>query len=83
MSQVTAGENKGKTLQHDHTVRALVSLPWPQDGEPKVEIPVPEGVKLANASVVVFLQDPATLRIFSARGADVEAPKTGQAPPGE
>jgi len=47
------------------------------------EIPVPEGVKLANASVVVFLQDPATLRIFSARGADVEAPKTGRAAPGE
>jgi hypothetical protein len=83
VSQVTAGENKGKTLQHDHTVRALVSQPWPQDGKPKVEIPVPEGVKLANASVVVFLQDPATLRIFLARGADVEAPKPGQAAPGE
>jgi len=73
VSEVTAGENKGKTLKHDHTVRALVSQPWPQDGKPTVEIELPEGVKPANASVVVFLQDPATLRIFSARGADVEA----------
>lgn len=57
-SGVRAGENRGVTLLHDHTVRALagpMSLAHAQ-----AALPLPPDLDLARAAVVAFVQDPAS-----------------------
>lgn len=55
---VRAGENDGVVLRHDHTVRALAG-PLPLD-HAQADIKLPADVRVANASVIAFVQDPAT-----------------------
>jgi len=57
-SDVRRGENRGAILRHDRVARA-----WVEGPGPSLEIPVPSGVDPAKARLVVFAQDPKTLRI--------------------
>ena len=52
---VDGGENRGKTLRHDHVVRAFAG-PLPM-GTANVELDLPKTLDLANAKVVAFVQD--------------------------
>jgi len=52
---VDGGENRGKTLRHDHVVRAFAG-PLPM-GTSEVELELPKTLDLANANVVAFVQD--------------------------
>lgn len=52
---VDGGENRGKTLRHDHVVRAFAG-PLPM-GTAAVELEVPKALDVANAKVVAFVQD--------------------------
>ncbi|MEM8834601.1 MAG: DUF1223 domain-containing protein [Planctomycetota bacterium] len=66
-TDVTRGENAGKTLHHDGVVRAHAT------GEPgtltgDIEIAIPSDVEIDNASVVVFVQDRKTMRVLAAEG---------------
>jgi hypothetical protein len=60
-SQVSAGENSGKTLHHEYVVRQLVgplSLADAHSGSHhSVEIKIPETVKRENAGVAAFVQN--------------------------
>lgn len=71
-SQVNAGENRGRKLQHDHVVRQLAGplrLPAGQSGsEHKLSIAIPEAVSRTNASLAVFVQnqeDGSVLQVLS------------------
>jgi hypothetical protein len=59
---VKAGENAGKTLRHSAIVREFRSVVRPA-ATGTVNLPIPAGVTRADLSVVVFVQDPATLKI--------------------
>lgn len=58
---VKAGENRGRTLHHDHVVRRLYG-PYPvglktADTEETLRIPLPDEVEAANAGIVTFVQN--------------------------
>jgi hypothetical protein len=52
---VDGGENRGKTLHHDHVVRAFAG-PLPL-GTHDVDLEPPKSLDVANAKVVAFMQD--------------------------
>ena len=52
---VDGGENRGKTLQHDHVVRAFAG-PLPMGGA-DAGLDLPESLDPAHARVVAFVQD--------------------------
>ena len=52
---ISGGENRGATLAHDHVVRAFsTALPL---GHAEIDLALPEGLDLAQSSVVAFVQD--------------------------
>ena len=72
VSQVQAGENTGKTLQHEYVVRQLVGpLPLTDvtpESRHSVEIALPGSVKPGNAGIVAFVQnrvDGSVLQVLS------------------
>lgn len=79
-SEVTAGENAGKTLTHQGVVRTVVPFrvpapPQAAEGETATEtpsisgtvtIPIPEGVQRAKANVVILAQAPESMLIKGA-----------------
>jgi len=60
-SAVTAGENRGRTLRHDHVVRTLIGplgLPVDSvDSRRSLTLQVPPGVDRENAGIAVFVQN--------------------------
>jgi len=60
-SRVSAGENRGRTLHHDHVVRQLIGplqLPAGQaHSHHAVSVGIPAAVRLANSSLVMFVQN--------------------------
>mgnify|MGYP003127637498 CR=1 FL=1 len=57
------GENKGRTLEHDHVVRGFDSVAMEGDGA-TVEIDVPGDVDREHASIIVYVQDTRTRKIL-------------------
>lgn len=70
--RVGAGENKGRTLHHEDVVRTLVTSAA-SSGAGRLELAVPRGLDLGRASIVVFVQRPATLEITGAARTDLSA----------
>jgi hypothetical protein len=62
---VPRGENAGRTLRHEHVVRAFQSLPV-QGQEGAAELAVPADARKENLKMIVYLQDPKTLAIVAA-----------------
>jgi hypothetical protein len=77
-SRVSAGENSGKTLEHNHIVREFVgplSLSSNQaESRHKLSIDVPAGVNLLNAGIAVFLQNTSDGSVLQALAAPLRAP---------
>jgi hypothetical protein len=72
-SRVSAGENRGKTLEHDHIVRELAGpflLPSGQaESRHDILINVPFGVNMSNAGIAAFVQNTADGRVLQALAA--------------
>lgn len=66
--KVTAGENRGKVLQHENVVRAFA-----RGGERfgTVRIDLPEDLDPNRSSVIALVQDPETMRIHAAARRDL------------
>ena len=64
-TQVRRGENGGRTLRHDNVVRSISTLenPGPQG---IAQMAVPSSIKRKEASLVAFLQDTETMKIYGA-----------------
>jgi hypothetical protein len=61
-SEISAGENKGRTLHHDRVVRALLG-PWRMDARPladEVGVPLPDGADVAQMGLVLFAESAST-----------------------
>ena len=70
-TDVTAGENAGRTLHHDNVVREFRTLPITADGG-QVKISLDKILDSAQASVIVYVQNPMTFLIEAAQEADLE-----------
>jgi hypothetical protein len=81
VSRVTRGENKGKTLKHGNVVRTFATVPLPASAAGTIPIAIPTVVKRQNASVIVFVQDPKTMRIFGATEKDLSQDPGPRDPP--
>ena len=66
VDQIARGENRGKKLHHDNVVRAFKTQKASLK-EKETSINIPEGVDLAQSSIITFLQDEETLEILGAR----------------
>lgn len=71
ISDVTKGENAGRRLRHDNTVRKFESKSLKGGSQGTVDILIPKGVNRTNASLVGFLQNSQTLVIIAADGFDL------------
>ena len=65
-SHVSSGENSGRTLTHDHVVRAFVTVPLRSRPSGTATLDVPAGVVAAHASIIGFVQDPSSMAILGA-----------------
>jgi hypothetical protein len=69
-TDVTAGENAGRTLHHDNVVKEFVTRPVQDTGE--VLIPLRKVHDTAQASIIIFVQNPQTMLIEDAQQLDLE-----------
>lgn len=87
ITEVTDGENTGRTLHHDNVVRAWASMPMPSAtaATRTVEtlVTLPEGLDRSRAMVIVYAQDARTLSVLGSGWASlppVEAVPSTDAP---
>jgi len=64
-SRVGRGENSGRTLLHNNVVRDWKEIVGSSESG-SVDLKIPGDAKLENISIVAFLQDPETMRIYAA-----------------
>ncbi len=71
INEIKAGENKGLTLQHNNIVRAfkIVKLDHSQG---KVSFKSKEPLHSEFASIIAYVQDPATMEILGAENTDLK-----------
>jgi hypothetical protein len=70
-TDVTAGENAGRTLHHDNVVKEFRTMPLTKAGG-QVKIPLNRVLDISQASLIVYVQDPQTMLIEAARQLDLE-----------
>lgn len=69
---VKRGENEGRKLVHDNVVRVFSSINLKTDETGDSELVVPDDLEIANSSIVVYVQNPQTMKIVA--GAGIELP---------
>lgn len=55
VSDCKAGENKGKVLKHENSVRVFEALDITKDGKGEVKLALPSNVVLANTSIIAYV----------------------------
>jgi hypothetical protein len=70
-TEVTAGENAGRTLHHDNVVREFQTVPL-TSAEAQVTISLNKISDTSQASVIVYVQNPQTMMIEAAKQLDLE-----------
>jgi hypothetical protein len=70
-TEVTAGENAGRTLHHDNVVKEFMTIPLTKTPS-KAVIPLTRISDTSQASVIVYVQDPQTMLIETAKQLDLE-----------
>ncbi|MEL6558934.1 MAG: DUF1223 domain-containing protein, partial [Bacteroidota bacterium] len=69
---VNRGENRGRSLHHDNVVRKLKSINLSDKSSYSIQLPIDSKINVANASLVIYLQDLDSLKIYDAMGADLQ-----------
>jgi len=71
VSNISAGENRGVTLLHDHVVRELIGPIALQDGDTRLKrtVTVRRTWNAAELGVVAFVQDRLSGQVLQAAGA--------------
>jgi len=71
-TDVTAGENAGRTLHHNNVVREFRTVPLTASNA-QITIPLDKIFDSMQASVIVYVQNPSTMLIEAAQQLDVES----------
>lgn len=71
-TDVTAGENAGRTLHHNNVVREFRTVPLTASNA-TITIPLDKIFDSMQASVIVYVQNPATMLIEAAQQLDLES----------
>lgn len=69
-TDVPRGENAGRLLSHDNSVRRLVSLPL-SSSTGEVGVALPDKVDLDQASIIGYVEDALTMRVLGANVLDL------------
>ncbi len=75
---IPRGENGGRTLHHDNVARAFARLVLTRDRAGKISLTLPVGINEKNTSLIGFVQDPSSLQILGATGAQIPTVATTQ-----
>lgn len=67
---VARGENAGRLLQHDNTVRRFASVRMTSESG-EISIDIPGKIDLTRASIVGYIQDSGTMRVLGANVFDL------------
>ena len=70
-SDVQRGENAGRKLRHDNTVRSFLTSSL-DENEGKVAIDIPENLNIEKAYVIAYVQNGSSLKILGASGAALQ-----------
>jgi len=70
-TEVTAGENAGRTLHHDNVVREFQTMRL-KLSESQVLIPLTKVFDITQASLIAYVQNPQTMLIEAAKQLDLE-----------
>jgi len=70
-TDVTAGENAGRTLHHNNVVKEFQTVPLSSSGQ-EVKLPLRKITDMSQASVIVFVQNPQTMLIEAAKQVDLQ-----------
>ena len=65
-TDVRAGENGGRVLEHSHVVRAYKAVPVDTDLAVEVRLRIPGDTTAAALDAIVYVQDRATLAVLGA-----------------
>lgn len=71
VSKVERGENAGRILKHEAMVRAFKTQSLLRGPAGRVTFHIPRGIDLSTASLVAFVQNPATMAILGATAEDL------------
>ena len=64
--KITKGPNAGYTFHHSNIVRAFETSRFSKEWKGRAEVVVPDDVPTKNTSIVCFIEDPITLKIYAA-----------------
>ena len=70
-SYVPRGENAGLTLAHENVVRAFETVSLSQAGSGQVELHPPSSVKVEDASLIGYVQNPVSMAVLGAVAVDL------------
>jgi hypothetical protein len=70
-TEVTAGENAGRTLHHDNVVREFRTIALTPVAS-QIQIPLDKISDISQASVIAYVQNPQTMLIEAAKQLDLE-----------
>jgi chitosanase len=73
-TDVGAGENGGKVLRHENVVRWFRNANISADGKDQIEVPHLDDVNFANASIVIYAQEPENGPVLGAASVDFPEP---------
>ena len=65
---VARGENRGRKLHHDNVVRLFKSISISNGENFETAMTLPKGINTDRSTVIVYLQDNKSLKIFDAMG---------------
>ncbi len=71
ITNVTGGENKGKTLKSDNVVRSFKSVLAEEAEKKSVFLTMPDDIKIQDSSVIAFVQNLQDRKITAAAKADL------------
>eukprot|EP00742_Colponemidia_sp_Colp-10_P012639 GILJ01014223.1.p1 GENE.GILJ01014223.1~~GILJ01014223.1.p1 ORF type:complete len:291 (+),score=27.86 GILJ01014223.1:60-932(+) len=71
-TQITDGQNKGRTLQHDNVVRSFVSQRVSPFGQGSITLPVPPNLIQNNTGLIAFVQDMRDMQILGAEAVELK-----------
>lgn len=78
-TKVPRGENGGRTLRHEHVVRAFATSDAKAKSADPAKLKLPDGIDTTKATVLAYVQDRRSMRVLGATASPVPRLQVGRA----